>query len=70
MPNIRHSIRISAKPETIYPLIATAEGLGRWWATDITQPGQTKAGTLVRFAHGGWRAETPNSFHATLRGAN
>jgi uncharacterized protein YndB with AHSA1/START domain len=38
MPDIRHSIQIAAKPEAIYPLIATAHGLGQWWAADITEP--------------------------------
>jgi len=37
MPNIQHAIQIAAKPETIYPLIATAKGLGSWWATDMSE---------------------------------
>lgn len=37
MPDIRHSIQIAAKPEVIYPLVATAEGFGQWWAADITE---------------------------------
>lgn len=37
MPDIKHAIQIAAKPETIYPLIATAAGLGQWWAADITE---------------------------------
>jgi hypothetical protein len=37
MPDIRHAIPIAAKPEDIYPLIATAKGFGQWWATDITE---------------------------------
>ena len=37
MPDIQHAIQIASKPETIYPLIATAEGLGQWWAADITE---------------------------------
>lgn len=105
MPDIKHAIQISAKPEQIRPLVATAAGLGRWWATDIAesagavelgffnratiyrlrptavQPASqtewvcesgdewsgthlgfrleaTNAGTLLRFTHAGWRAET------------
>jgi len=104
--DIRHSLQTSATPDQIYPLVATAEGLGKWWATDITQPGETvdlgffnrttvyqlrlttqeapvtaewvcesgdewsgthivfqmeanKTGTLIRFAHAGWRSESP-----------
>lgn len=106
MPDIKHSIQVSAKPETIHPLVATAKGFGEWWAADITQPGhtvdlgffnratvyqlrltagnspsradwvcesgdewngthivfemeETKVGTLIRFVHTGWRAESP-----------
>jgi uncharacterized protein YndB with AHSA1/START domain len=38
MADIQHSVQIAAKPEKVYPLIATAKGLGQWWATDITEP--------------------------------
>jgi hypothetical protein len=38
VPDIQHSIQIASPPESIYPLIATAQGLGKWWAADITQP--------------------------------
>ena len=38
MADIKHSIQISAKPEQIYPLVATAKGFGQWWAEDITEP--------------------------------
>ena len=37
MPDIRHSIQIAASPETIYRLIATAQGFSQWWATDVTE---------------------------------
>jgi hypothetical protein len=39
MPDIKHSIQISATPEQIYPLVATAQGFGQWWASDITEAG-------------------------------
>lgn len=39
MPDIQHAVQIAAKPETIYPLVATATGLGHWWAADITESG-------------------------------
>jgi uncharacterized protein YndB with AHSA1/START domain len=105
MADIKHSIQISAKPEQIYPLVATAEGFGQWWAQDITEPPgavelgffkratvyrlrleadqqqarvewacetgdewnstriafqmeATESGTLLRFTHAGWRAES------------
>ena len=37
MADIKHSIQISATPEQIYPLVATANGFGQWWAADITE---------------------------------
>ena len=37
MADIQHSIHIAAKPETVYPLVATAQGFGQWWAADITE---------------------------------
>ncbi|HYL72654.1 MAG TPA: SRPBCC domain-containing protein [Bryobacteraceae bacterium] len=39
MANIQHSIQIAAKPESVYPLIATAKGFAQWWAADITESG-------------------------------
>jgi uncharacterized protein YndB with AHSA1/START domain len=41
MADIKHAIQIAAKPETIYPLVATAQGLGQWWAADITESAGT-----------------------------
>ena len=38
MPDIQHAIQIASKPETIYPLIATANGHGQWWAADVAEP--------------------------------
>lgn len=105
MPDIKHSIPITAKPEIVYPLVATGKGFTRWWAEDVTESGgtvelgffkratvyrvklqtndarehaewlcdsgdewsgtrlsfllePTNVGTLLRFAHAGWRAET------------
>lgn len=37
MADIRHAIQIASGAEKIYPLVATAKGLGTWWATDITE---------------------------------
>jgi hypothetical protein len=38
MADIRHAIQIASGAEKVYPLVATAKGLGTWWATDITEP--------------------------------
>jgi hypothetical protein len=40
MPDIQHAIQIVGKPEAICPLVATANGFGQWWATDITDSGR------------------------------
>ena|SRR5579864_9160885 len=39
MADIQHSIQIAAKPESVYPLVATAKGFAQWWAADITEAG-------------------------------
>ena len=39
MPYIQHSVQITAKPEIIYPLVATADGFRQWWAADVTENG-------------------------------
>ncbi len=41
MPDIKHSIQISATPEQVYPLASTAQGFAQWWAADVTQPADT-----------------------------
>jgi hypothetical protein len=105
MPDIKHAIRISAKPAQMFPLVATANGFGKWWATDITEAAgavelgffdrttvyrlrlavdepparaewacdtgdewngtritfqleASNPGTLLRFTHSGWRAQS------------
>jgi hypothetical protein len=105
MADIWHAIQIAAGEGTIYPLVATAKGLQKWWAADITEPdgavelgffnrttiyrlrstirrppgnaewacesgdewsgtrlsfqiAAAKSGTLLRFSHAGWRAES------------
>jgi hypothetical protein len=37
MPDIKHSIQIAAAPQLVHPLVASAEGFSRWWASDVTQ---------------------------------
>ncbi len=37
MADILHSVQTSATPEAILPLVSTAAGLARWWATDVTE---------------------------------
>jgi hypothetical protein len=39
MVDIQHAVQIASKPETIYPLIATAGGFRQWWAEDTTESG-------------------------------
>jgi hypothetical protein len=105
MADLRHRLQISASPEEVYPLVASAQGFRQWWAADITEPAgrielgffnratvyrlrsqssyapveaeflcETGAewsgtrlifhletagsGTLVRFTHAGWPADT------------
>jgi hypothetical protein len=41
MADIKHAIQIAAKPESVYPLIATARGFGHWWAADIIESAGT-----------------------------
>jgi len=37
MADIKHSIPIAAKPEAIYPLVATGKGFTQWWTEDVTE---------------------------------
>ncbi len=39
MPDIRHSVPIATKSETVYPLVATAKGFQQWWAEDVKEAG-------------------------------
>lgn len=79
MADIQHSIQIAEKLETIYPLVATAQGFGEWWATDITEPsGAVELGffnrsTVYRLrlkdakppAHVEWQCETGEEWTGT-----
>ncbi len=105
MGTILHAITIAAPHGTVYALVANARGFRQWWATDVTERGDTVelgffkrttiyklrltanqpgthadwicetgsewigthivfdiqasgSGTLLRFAHSGWRSET------------
>ena len=52
MADIQHSVQIAAKPEAIYPLLATADGFGQWRATDITEAaGRGRIGVLPSCDH-------------------
>ena len=49
MADIKHSIPIAAKPQTIYPLVAAGKGFTRWWAEDVTEPaGMVELGFFKR----------------------
>jgi hypothetical protein len=37
MPDIKHSIQISASLQLVYPLVASAKGFSSWWAADVTE---------------------------------
>lgn len=37
MPSIKHAIAIDAAADKVFPLIASGEGFGLWWAEDVTQ---------------------------------
>lgn len=37
MADIRHAVQISASPEAVYPLVATAAGMAQWWAADVAE---------------------------------
>jgi hypothetical protein len=79
MPDIQHAIQIAAKPEAIYPLIATGKGFTPWWAEDVTESadavelGFFKRATLYRLrltvdrppAHAEWVCETGDEWSGT-----
>ena len=49
MSDIQHCVQIAATADTIYPLIATAQGFSQWWATDIAGlPGAVELGFFKR----------------------
>ncbi len=37
MADIRHSIQIAARPDAVYPLVASGRGFSEWWAADVTE---------------------------------
>src|SRR5258708_5039980 len=41
MPDIRHSIQISAPAAQVFPLISTAQGWAQWWAQDVSESSGT-----------------------------
>ena len=79
MPDIRHAIQIAARPESIYPLTATAQGFAQWWAEDVTESqGVTELGffrrtTIYRVrliadqspTHAEWRCESGDQWNGT-----
>jgi hypothetical protein len=42
MPDIKHSIQIDTLPQLVHPLVASAEGFMRWWASDVTEDRTTR----------------------------
>ena len=43
MPDILHRISIDASPETVHDLVATTEGVGRWWTGRQWRAGRRSA---------------------------
>jgi uncharacterized protein YndB with AHSA1/START domain len=79
MPDIKHSIPISATPEQIYPLVATAKGFSHWWAEDVVESsdavelGFFKRSTVYRLklevdkspAHAEWVCDSGDEWKGT-----
>ena len=79
MPDIQHSVQIAAKPEALYPLVATAKGFARWWAEDVAESsGAVELGffnraTIYRLklavnqppSHADWLCETGDQWAGT-----
>ncbi len=79
MADIRHAIQIAAPAARIYPLVATAQGFGRWWAADVTESdGRVELGFfnrttvyVLRLAgaaaptHAGWLCESGREWSGT-----
>jgi uncharacterized protein YndB with AHSA1/START domain len=79
MPDIKHMLQISATPEQVYSLAATAAGFKQWWAEDVEEPGGTvdlgffKRDTTYRLrrvterppTHVEWICETGNEWGGT-----
>jgi hypothetical protein len=79
MEDIKHSVPITAKPEAIYPLVATAKGFSQWWAADVMESagavelGFFKRATVYRvrlkvdkaLAHAEWVCETGDEWNGT-----
>jgi hypothetical protein len=37
MSDIRHLIQIAADSKSVFPLVASADGLKKWWAEDVSE---------------------------------
>jgi hypothetical protein len=48
MADIQHAVQIAARPDVIYPLVATGGGFGQWWAEDITEAAGVELGFFNR----------------------
>ena len=54
MPDILHRISIDASPDTVHDLVATIEGVGRWWTGHPVEGDSAVGGRFeVRFSDGG-----------------
>jgi uncharacterized protein YndB with AHSA1/START domain len=50
MPNIRHLLRINARPEKVYEAVTTQTGLAGWWTVENTTT--AKVGGFAEFHFG------------------
>lgn len=50
MTTLRHQVWIAAHPTTVYEALATAEGLGRWWAPHTSE--ETDDGLVLAHSPG------------------
>jgi uncharacterized protein YndB with AHSA1/START domain len=49
VPDIRHRVGITAPQDRVYEMVATKEGLAKFWATDVE--GDAQVGGKTAFPH-------------------
>lgn len=53
MPNIEHSIHISAPPTLVYPALASVAGIRSWWTVDADLDQTVGGNGIFRFNYNG-----------------
>jgi uncharacterized protein YndB with AHSA1/START domain len=56
MPNILHRVSIDAPPESVHELIATRDGIERWWTAHPVRGDEAVGGQLRVYFNGGDKA--------------